>query len=163
MQGDAGAPVEDDEMQWLENNIATIAPFMSPEGLTLGQREGFFSLDFEDKPVTNCLKTGECVFLVYENGIAKCGIEKAHYALGTQFKKPGSCHLYPIRISQVGDYEALNYHAWEICSPALTLGEELGVPMYQFLKEPLITRYGRDWFIELEKIYEAWKDESTKP
>lgn len=161
VQGDAGAPVEADEIEWIKANLVRLEPYLDPEAFRLGSKYGFFSIDFDDKPVTACLPSGECVFLKYENGVAKCGIEKAFYAEGTEFKKPVSCHLYPIRLSKVGEYEALNYHQWDICSPALKFGSEFGTPLFRFLKEPLIRKYGQTWYEELEEIYAAYRIEKS--
>ena len=95
----------------------------------------------------------ECAYTVFEkDGTASCGIEKAYIDGKIAWKKPISCHLYPIRIAKYTDFEALNYDRWSICSAACSLGEELKVPVYQFLKEPLIRKYGPDFYSELENV-----------
>jgi hypothetical protein len=92
-----------------------------------------------------------------ENGIAICAIEKAYYAKETWFKKPISCHLYPIRAKQYGDYMALNYHHWDICSAACRAGEEMKLPVYSFLREALVRKFGPSWYGELEEVALAWE------
>ena len=97
----------------------------------------------------------ECAFSVYdEKGILKCAIEQAHRDGKTNFLKPISCHLYPIRITKYDNYDALNYDRWDICSAACTLGENLKVAVYKFLKVPLIRKYGKDWYRKLEQAIE---------
>ena len=88
-------------------------------------------------------------------GTALCGIEKAHKAGAVDFKKPLSCHLYPVRVSRYSEFDALNVHQWAVCSPACRLGESLKVPVYVFLKEPLIRAYGEVWYQEVEKVAEV--------
>jgi hypothetical protein len=95
----------------------------------------------------------ECAYTVFEtDGTASCGIEKAYLDGKIEWKKPISCHLYPIRIAKYSSFEALNYDRWSICSDACALGEELKVPVFRFLKEPLIRKYGVDFYNELEAI-----------
>ena len=94
--------------------------------------------------------TEACAYVYYENGIAKCAIEKAFLNGEIDFRKPISCHLYPIRIKKLPDYDALNYHRWFVCEDAYRLGEEMKLPVYRFLKEPLIRKYGDDWYELLE-------------
>ena len=95
----------------------------------------------------------ECVYVIFdENNFAKCGIEKAFEEGKINFKKPISCHLYPIRIKKYRNFEAINYDRWDICSDACSLGKELKVPVFKFLKEPLIRKYGKDWYEELELV-----------
>jgi hypothetical protein len=97
-------------------------------------------------------KNKECAYTVFEEGMAKCGIEQAYEAGEISFKKPISCHLYPIRAQKLKYYEAVNYHRWDICSAACKLGAELKVPVYRFLKEPLIRKFGSDWYKNLERV-----------
>jgi hypothetical protein len=94
----------------------------------------------------------ECVFVQFENGIAKCAIEQANKAGATSFKKPISCHLYPIRLKKFNDYTAINFEEWSICEPACNCGEQLNVPVFKFLKEPLIRAFGNEFYNELEQV-----------
>ena len=99
---------------------------------------------------------------IFENGIALCGIEKAWKDGAVKFRKPISCHLYPIRVAKLAGYEGLNYHKWPICKPACTCGAKLDVPVYRFLKDALVRAYGQEWYDELEVIHEAWLAEPKR-
>ncbi len=158
IEGDAGAPVTDEEISILEEILPKLTAYLSPEGLNLISEKGVSELDKDGDAVTNCLPDGTCVFAVSNNGILSCGIENAFNAGAVDFIKPLSCNLYPIRVSKVGDYDALNYHKWDICSPACKLGEQHQVPIYKFLKTPLIRAYGQNWYNELDAIADALKD-----
>ncbi len=159
VEGEFGAPITKDEINILEQEIKHIKPFLSEKGITVIEEKGVWEKDTDGDLVTTCLPSGECNFSIYENGILGCGIEKAWKEGKTYFRKPISCHLYPIRISKVGDYEALNYNKWNICKPACTLGNKQQVPIYKFLKEALIRNYGEDWYTELDEIANAYLKE----
>ena len=150
VEGDLGAPLEIEELKALEDNYGKIKPFLSEEGRKAIEKQGLYILDFEGDYSTPTIGGKECAFAIYdENGSLKCGIEKAH-ELGTiDFKKPISCHLYPIRISKNITNIAVNYDQWHICNSACLLGEKLKVPLYQFLKEPLIRKFGEEWYSQL--------------
>lgn len=153
VQGDSGAPLEKKELTILKNNIEKIKPFLTKKGLNAIDKQGNYMKDEDGDWVTPLVnKNKECAYTVFENGMAKCGIEKAHEAGEIKFKKPISCHLYPIRIQKLKYYEAVNYHRWEVCSAACRLGKKLSVPVYKFLKEPLIRKYGSAWYKKLERV-----------
>lgn len=156
--GDRGAPLVEDEIPIIEKDLDKIKGYMDRDGLNLLSDKGFHEIDPDDgELVTTCRPNGACVFVVYENGATQCSIEKAFLARETDFKKPMSCHLYPIRASKYGDYTVLNYHKWEICKAACSFGESLEVPLFRFLKEPLIRKLGEDWYAEIEEIAENWE------
>ncbi len=158
VSGDRGAPLVEDEIIIIQNNIEAIKPFMDKEGLALLSKNGFHEIDPDDgELITTCRDGGACVFVVFENGITQCAIEKANKAGKTDFKKPMSCHLYPIRASKYGDYTVLNYDKWDVCNPACSLGEELNIPVYKFLKEPLTRKMGPEWYQDLENLAIEWK------
>ena len=159
VDGDYGAPLEAQELAVIEKELPAIKPYLNQESIDLLDSKGFHEKDGEGELATTCLPKGECVFVIQEDGIYKCGIEKAHEDGKTDFKKPISCHLYPIRISDVGEYKALNYHKWKICDPACKLGAELEVPIYLFVQEPLERRFGKEWYEELLDIVEEAKDD----
>ncbi len=126
---------------------------MRAEGIAAVEDTGVFYMDWDNEMVTTLVNEKECAFVFFdEKGITKCAIEQAHKAGVTDFKKPISCHLYPIRTAKFPEFEALNYNEWSICSPACTLGEALSVKVYQFLKEPLIRAYGEEFYKELEIV-----------
>lgn len=155
VEGDFGAPVTQEEIETLNEILPAISPYLRREGLEVIAKKGVSETDCDGDLVTTCLPTGECSFAVYENGVLGCGIEKAWKAGATSFRKPLSCHLYPIRVSSVAEYDALNYHRWEVCKPACRLGEEHKVPLYRFLKDALVRAYGREWYDELDDIAAA--------
>ncbi|MCR5886490.1 DUF3109 family protein [Hymenobacter sp. J193] len=150
VEGDLGAPLETAELAILEQEYENIKPFLTEAGRAAIEEQGLYIKDWEDDYSTTTIGDRECAYALYdERGILKCGIEEAYLAGATSFKKPISCHLYPIRITKYEDFEALNYDRWNICSPACSFGANLGVRIYQFLKEPLIRKYGEAWYGEL--------------
>lgn len=159
IEGDRGAPISLSEIEIIQNNIDKIKPFMTPKGLELLKNEGFHEGSEIDDPATTCLETGECVFVYKENNVLGCAIEKAHLYGEIDFYKPISCHLYPIRIGRVGDKDTINYHEWSICKDACLLGKKMDLPVFKFLKAPLIRNYGQNWYAELELIYEEYKNQ----
>jgi hypothetical protein len=153
IEGDAGAPLTLEEVDILEENIDTIKPFMRPEGLAAIANSGVFYMDDENEPVTTLVNGKECAFVYFDDqGVTKCAVEKAHSLGKLDFKKPISCHLYPIRVMRFNELTALNYNEWDICKPACACGEQLNVPVYKFLKEPIERAFGTDFFKELEII-----------
>lgn len=153
VEGDAGAPLEEEEISLLEDNLDEIKPYMRQEGIEVIDHLGVFDYDASGDFVTPLIKDKDCAFVIYENNIAKCAIEKAWEEGKIDFQKPISCHLYPIRITKNNNFEALNYHQWYICEPARTYGKKIGLPVYKFLKEPLIRKYGKEWYGKLMKHF----------
>ncbi|MCU0323858.1 MAG: DUF3109 family protein [Spirosomaceae bacterium] len=152
VEGDLGAPLEEAELPILDDIYDAVKPYLSKEGIEAIEKQGKYILDEEGDYSTTTIDNKECAYAIYDDrGILKCGIEQAYLDGKTNFKKPISCHLYPIRITKYDQYHALNYDRWSICSPACELGEQLSVPVYKFLKEPLIRAFGEDWYQELEK------------
>jgi hypothetical protein len=150
VEGDRGAPLAPQDIEEITNNIEAIKPYMTPAYLKTMEQEGFYEIDDDGEPVTTCQPTGECNFVVYDNtGTTQCAIELAHKAGAIDYKKPISCHLYPVRLQKYKHYTAVNYSQWDICSPACTLGQELNMPVYAFLKDALIRKFGADWYNEL--------------
>ncbi|MBW6491652.1 MAG: DUF3109 family protein [Lentimicrobium sp.] len=152
VEGDAGAPLEEHEISELEDNLDYIKPFMRPDGVKAVEQMGVFDFDSFGHYVTPLINGAECVFVVFDDeGIAACAIEKAWEAGKSDFRKPVSCHLYPVRISKYNDFDAVNYHEWHICRPAQEHGKKLNVPVYVFLKDSLIRKYGEKWYNKLTK------------
>jgi hypothetical protein len=163
VEGEWGAPLEDNELPVLENILEDIKPYLTKEGLKAIKKHGPYVIDDDNEYSTTTIGGKECAFAFYDDrGILKCGIEKAHADGKTDFRKPISCHLYPIRITKYYDYEAVNYNRWHICSPACKLGKALQVPLYKFLKDPLIRRYGKPWYNKLVKLIEEENTTSIK-
>lgn len=157
IEGDRGAPIELSEIEAIASQIENIKPFMDPKGIELYNAIGFHEGLEIDDAATTCLETGECVFVYRENGQLGCAIEKAYNMGAIPFNKPISCHLYPIRLGQINEMTTVNYHEWDICSAACQLGKANNVAVYQFLKAPLIRRFGEAWYSELEEVYQAYQ------
>lgn len=161
VEGDLGAPLEMHELAEVEEVLEVVKPYLAPEAVKVLEKDGGYLLDEEGDYSTTTINNKECAFAFYdESNILKCGIEQAWKDGKTDFRKPISCHLYPIRIKNLGEYEAINYDRWQICAPACDLGEKLKVPVYKFLKEPLIRKYGAEWFEKLEQQIAESSDES---
>ena len=153
VDGNAGAPLEDHETEILVDIYNDIKPFLRPEGIAAIEEHGAFIKGEDGEWETTLVNNSECAYLVYtDDNTAKCGIEEAHNQGAISWKKPVSCHLYPVRVREYTALTAVNYHKWEICDAACALGEELKVPVYKFVKEALIRKFGEDWYAELEKI-----------
>ncbi len=148
--GDAGAPLLEEEIGLLEDYLDEIKIYMTEKGIQVVEAVGVFDYDQAGEFVTPLVNDRECAFANFTDGIAWCAIEKAYDEGKIKFRKPVSCHLYPLRITKYATYDAVNYHEWEICRPALVHGKRLGVPLYVFLKEALIRRYGKSWYKELD-------------
>ncbi|MFC0876872.1 DUF3109 family protein [Saccharicrinis sp. FJH2] len=150
VEGDSGAPLTQEEKQIIEDLLPDIWDDLSPEAQKLIKKQGVSYVDGDGDLVTSIIKGKECVFTYFdENGTCKCAIEKAYNEGKSDFKKPVSCHLYPVRVKKYPTFQAVNYDKWEICKPALDLGEKLGVPIYKFVKDALIRKFGEDWYNEL--------------
>lgn len=151
VEGDSGAPLEQDEAQILEEIFEYIKPYMRPEGIAAVEEQGKYIVDVDGDLVTPLVKGKECAYVCFdENNIAYCAIEKAYKDSKIKFQKPISCHLYPVRITNYKEYDAVNYHAWDICKPACKCGSKLNIPVYKFVKAALIRKYGEDWYKQLE-------------
>ncbi len=157
VEGDSGAPLELDEMQILDEIYEHVKPYLPHKNIDTIAQKGLYELDSDGDMCTTTIGDRECVFAIYDaNGILGCGIEKAHNDGKISFKKPISCHLYPIRVSKTAENELVNYSEWEVCSPACDLGKMLKVPAYQFLKEPLVRKFGKQWYEVLQQ-YAAYR------
>lgn len=152
VEGDAGAPLEESETKLLDDLFDKIKPYLRPEGIQAIEEQGTSVLDVDGDYVTPLVKGKECAYVVFENGITKCGIEKAYLDGKIDYQKPISCHLYPIRVTKYQNFEAVNYHEWPICKAAKICGSKEKVKMYVFLKDPLIRKYGKEWYDELLEL-----------
>lgn len=153
VEGDAGAPVENKEVEQLKKVLPILWDDLSDAAKEVIDREGVVYSDVDGDLVTSIVNGKDCVFTCYdEEGICYCAIEKAYREGKTSFYKPISCHLYPLRIHRSGAYEFINYHRWQICQGALNKGKREQMPLYRFLQEPLIRKYGEAWYGELLEI-----------
>ncbi len=149
VEGDAGAPLNDDEITQITAHIEHIKPFMSKQGIDAINVQGIFAYDVEGIKGTPLIDGRECAFVVYKKGITFCSIELAFNNKKVKLQKPASCHLYPVRITDYSDFVAINYHKWSICKTALKNGIESNIYLYQYLKIPLINKFGEEWYNEL--------------
>jgi hypothetical protein len=162
VEGDLGAPLEKNELPILENILNEVLPYMSEAGQAAIRKQGLYLLDEDGDWSTPTIGGKECAYAVYdERGFLKCAIEQAYRDRKISYPKPISCHLYPIRITKYDEFEALNYDRWTICVDACHLGQELKVPIYKFLKEPLIRKYGTDWYSKLVEQIENQAESLT--
>lgn len=150
VQGDSGAPLEEEELQMLDDAYPHVKPYLREISIKTIEEKGKWQVDSDGDKVTTLVADKECAFVVFEKGVATCGIEKAYNDGKVNFRKPVSCHLYPVRLTKYSTYTAVNYHEWEICKPALKSGSKLGVPLFVFLKDALIRKFGKEWYEELE-------------
>ncbi len=149
--GDSGAPLEWNETEVLENILDEVTPFMTADGISAVHQYGAWVVDSEGDFVTPLIHgVRECAYVFFENDIAMCAIERAYKEGKIDFRKPVSCHLYPVRISAGSGYDAVNYNKWSVCAPACANGKQLGVPVYKFVKDGLIRKYGEAWYEQLE-------------
>ena len=156
VEGDLGAPLEEDELEKMKSIQKKVLPYLTQEGKKAIADQGPYLLDEDGDYSTPTVDGKECAYALYdEKGVLKCGIEQAYLDGKIEFRKPISCHLYPIRITKKKNLEAVNYHKWKICSPACHYGKELQVPLYKFLKTPLIRKYGEPWYNELVQSIEV--------
>ncbi|MFM7770128.1 MAG: DUF3109 family protein [Bacteroidota bacterium] len=163
VEGDSGAPIDESEIEKLNHILEAAKPYMTAPGIKAVLKEGAVVKDSDGDWVTPLISPkGACAFVHFTSeGTALCAIEMAHKEGRTEFKKPISCHLYPIRLTQLTDYIGLNYHKWPICEPACTCGSKLKIPVFRFLKDPIIRRFGLDYFNQLHEAYELWKKERS--
>lgn len=158
VEGELGAPLDEDELPVMHDIQAAVDPYLTKEGREAIKEQGPYILDEDGDYSTPTIGGKECAYAHYDaKGVLKCGIEQAYLDGKVGFRKPISCHLYPIRITKKKDFEAVNYHKWGICKHACTLGQSLQVPLYKFLKDPLIRKYGEGWYTELVNKIEGGK------
>lgn len=163
IEGDAGAPLEEEERHKLKEILPLIWDDLLPEAQEVIKSQGVAYIDEEGDLVTSIVNGKDCVFTCYDkNGLCQCAVEKAYRAGKTDFYKPISCHLYPVRIKRYSDFTAINYHRWKICKAAEVLGRKEGVRAYQFLEKPLVRKFGQTWYDELKEAAQAYLDEYGK-
>lgn len=159
VEGDAGAPVTLDEIGGIEASLDAVWPQMSAAAQAVVDRQGVAYNDPEGDLVTSIVDGRDCVFTCHEGGLCLCLLEKAYRAGRSEFCKPMSCALYPIREKRLSNgLIALNYHRWSVCAAARRKGEALGLYVYEFLKEPLVRRFGQEWYDELASVAKALRD-----
>ena len=152
IDGDAGAPLDEEELKILMDVYPKVKPFLRKEGIEAIEEQGLFTTS-EGEYETTLIDGKDCAYVFFdEKNVAQCGIEEAYNQGEITWKKPTSCHLYPIRVQDYSEFSAVNYHKWQICDDACTLGKELQVPVYKFVKQALIRKFGENWYAELEVV-----------
>ncbi|MEL6132711.1 MAG: DUF3109 family protein [Bacteroidota bacterium] len=152
VEGELGAPLEKSELPILKEIYPKVKPYLRKEGIQAIEEEGTWVRDFTGGLSTPLVEGQECAYVTFsKNGTALCGIEQAHRDGATDFKKPISCELYPIRVQPVGEFTALNYDRWDICSAACFKGAYEGVKVYEFVKDALIRAYGEEFYQQLDQ------------
>ncbi|MEM9326517.1 MAG: DUF3109 family protein [Bacteroidota bacterium] len=160
VEGDMGAPLAEEELDLVDSVVEVVKPYLAKEAIEVLDGEGGYVLDEDGDYSTTTINGRECAFAYYdEQQVLKCSIEKAHQEGKTDFQKPVSCHLYPIRVQRLAGHDALNYERWHICSPACDLGQELKVPVYKFLKGALTRKYGSTWYQKLESAVQQRQED----
>ncbi len=157
VDGDAGAPLSKEETEILKEIFPKIKSVLRPEGIQALEEQGTSVIGYDGEFETTLIDGKDCAYVIFDGETALCGIEQAYNQGLVDWKKPISCHLYPIRIKEYSDFAAVNYHKWHICDDACSLGKELQVPVYKFLKEPLIRKFGNQWYEELEKVAQEFQ------
>ncbi len=153
VEGDSGAPITEEEAELIEALYPEFREYLSAGNQEEIARQGFFVIDGDGELVTPIIGKNECVFTFTDDqGITLCAIEKAYFEKNIKFRKPVSCHLYPIRITEYKRFDAINYQQLDICKPARICGKTSNMPLWKYLKEPLIRKYGEDWYKELELV-----------
>ena len=151
IEGDAGAPVTKEEIDTINQYIDDIKPYLTPAALKEIEENGTSYIDVEGDLVTNIVNGADCVFTTFEKGgLCLCALEKASNEGVIPYCKPSSCQLYPVRLKEYDSFTAVNLHNWKICRCARKLGIAKGIRAYEFLKEPLIRKFGKEWYDELD-------------
>ena len=155
MEGDLGAPLYDEELGILDDIYPEVEPYLNDVGRAAIEKQGKYILDDDNEFSTPTIGGKECAYAIYdEAGILKCAIEMAQRDGKIDYPKPMSCHLYPLRVKRYEKFEAINYDRWHICKDACTNGMNLKVPLYEFLRGPLIRKYGEGWYNKLVEVIE---------
>jgi len=155
VEGDAGAPLTHEEYEAIKDVLPKIWDDLSLKARELIEKQGIAYIDDDGELVTSIIKGRECVFTYFDaDGVCRCAIDNAFREGRISVQKPISCHLYPIRLHKYDEFTALNYDRWSVCRPALRLGKKTGIKLYQFLKEPLICKFGEEWYQEVCQIAE---------
>ena len=156
VDGESGAPLTLDEAAELERVLPIVEGDLSAEARKVIAQQGVAYVDIEGDLVTSIVNGQDCVFTYYEDSCCLCAAERAYRQQHTDWCKPISCALYPIREKRLSNgYVGLNYHRWSVCDPARRKGQELRLPLYRFLKAPLTRRFGGAWYKELEATVDA--------
>ena len=156
VEGDSGAPLDYSEVPLLEKHFDAAKEYLTPDNIAAVENQGFAVKDYDNELVTPLINRAECAYSYNQNGITFCAYERAFLDGKIPWRKPISCHLYPIRINKVGIYTAIKLHRWNVCRSAFILGRKKSLPAYKFLEEPLVRRFGQDFYDRLCEVAEAY-------
>lgn len=160
VEGNAGAPLEAEEVELLKAEYEHYKPYLTGEGIAAIEQQGFMVPDEEGDLTTPLVNGAQCTYAYTENGITLCAVERAYREGRCGFRKPISCHLYPIRVVRFSNGTlGLNYHRWEVCRPAVACGRKAGIPVYKALREPIIRRFGEEFYKALEAAEEYLREQ----
>ncbi|MDO4691396.1 MAG: DUF3109 family protein [Porphyromonadaceae bacterium] len=163
VEGDSGAPLEPGEAEMLRKYLPEVEHLLSPRAREVIAQQGVSYIDEEGDEVTSIVGGKDCVFTTYdERGNCLCAYEKMYYEGKIDWIKPISCQLYPIRLTKYKDFTAVNYHKWSVCKCALKRGRREGMPVYQFLKGPLVRAFGQEWYEQLEEAARLLREEKSE-
>lgn len=162
VEGNAGAPLEIGEADILEEEFPKYRQYLTPEGAAAIEKQGFMVVDIDGDYTTPLVNDAECAYSYTENGVTLCAVEKAFLKGECSFRKPISCHLYPIRLINFSNGAVgLNYHRWDVCRSACAHGRKQGIPIYKAVKDALIRRFGEEFFGALEAAEQMLKNEES--
>jgi hypothetical protein len=162
VHGDSGAPVEQEEVAEIEQAWPVVKKYLRDVSVASIEEQGFAVVDEDGDLVTPLVNGEECAYAIFEDGVALCAIEKAFFNKEVAFRKPISCHLYPIRLGKLKDGTAVNYHHWHICEPARENGQQVNVKVYEFAADALKRKFGEQWYDELNKSADWYFKEYKK-
>lgn len=163
VEGNAGAPLEAEEVGLLKAEYEHYKPYLTGEGIAAIEQQGFMVPDEEGDLTTPLVNNAQCAYAYTENGITLCAVERAYREGRCGFRKPISCHLYPIRVVRFSNGTlGLNYHRWEVCRPAVACGRKAGIPVYKALREPIIRRFGEEFYKALEAAEEYLREQEPR-
>lgn len=163
VEGNAGAPLEAEEVAMLEAEYGHYRPYLTGEGIAAIEQQGFMVPDEEGDRTTPLVNGAQCAYAYTENGVTLCAVERAYREGRCGFRKPISCHLYPIRVVRFSNGTlGLNYHRWEVCRPAVACGRRAGIPVYKALHEPIIRRFGEEFYKALEAAEEYLREQEPR-
>lgn len=163
VDGESGAPLTQEECEQINEILPVIWKELSPKAQALINRQGIAYRDDDGELVTSIIHGEECVFTWFDaEGVCRCAIDTAYREGRINVQKPLSCHLYPIRLTEYTDFTAVNYHRWSVCRSAVRLGRKEGVPLYLFLREPLIRCFGEEWYREVCDVAALLKEKKLR-
>lgn len=152
-EGGYGAPLMEKELRIMKKLLPKIKKFLPKEAIEIIEKEGFYDKDADNEWCTKTIDKKDCVFTFKnENGDALCAFQALYLQNESDWIKPVSCHLYPIRVKDYGEFQTVNYEYWKICEDAIKKGEKDGIALYEYCKEPLIRRFSEKWYNELEEM-----------